>query len=138
MPEGAGAPVVVVVALVVVVELVVVVALVVVVVDDDVTVVVAAVVVVTCPEVVPSIVSTTIWGAVAPVSRLAYRLAELSSDVRTRSTGPSPLTRRVTSTVVQVSPAIGPETATTGPGVGAVAYVISPSAQDPTATVRTV
>jgi hypothetical protein len=127
-----------VVALVVVVELVVVVALVVVVVDDDTTVVAPAVVVVTCPEVVPSTVSTTIWGAVTPVSRLAYRLAELSSDVRTRSTGPSPLTTRVTSTVVQVSPETGPETATTGPGVGAVSYVIVSSVQDPAATVRTV
>lgn len=90
-------------------------ALVGVVVDVDVDVVVAPV------EVVAALVTTTSWAAVAPVSRLAYRLVTLSSPVRTTVTMPAPRTRSVTSTLARLSPATGLETATTGPGVGALA-----------------
>jgi hypothetical protein len=90
-------------------------------VGDDGSVVVAAVVVVARLEVVAATVSTTSWGAVRPVSRLAYRPADLSSAVSTKSITPSPWTSAVTSTLVQLSRATGPEVATTGPGVGAVA-----------------
>jgi hypothetical protein len=72
-------------------------------------------------EVVAVVVTTTSWGAVAAVSRLAYRLVALSSLVRTTGTMPAPWARSVTSMLAQLSAATGPETATTGPGVGALA-----------------
>lgn len=72
------------------------------VVDDDRSVVVVVVdddVVVVWLEAVVPAVSTTSWGAVAPVSRLAYR-ADLLSVVSTTSSRPSPRTSPVMSTLV--------------------------------------
>src|SRR5215211_2751208 len=116
--EGDGGPVVLVVVLVE--------GALVVVVDDDGSVV--AVVeeeedgaVVVWFEIAASAVSTSSWGVVSPVSRLAYRAADVSSAVSTMSSTPSPWTSPVMSTLVQASRATGPELATTRPGAGAVA-----------------
>jgi hypothetical protein len=95
----------------------------VVVVDDagGLVVVVVEVVVAAWLRAMAGSVSTTSCGAVAPVSRLAYSAAVLSSVVSARLTTPSPRTSAVTSTLVQLSRATGPEAATTGPGAGALA-----------------
>jgi hypothetical protein len=59
--------------------------------------VVDADVVVAPVEVVAAVVTTTSWGAAAPVSRLAYRLVAWSSPVSTTATMPAPRARLVSS-----------------------------------------
>lgn len=84
-------------------------------------VVVAGRVLAVTADVVATPATTTNWGAVAPVSRLAWSPVDRPLLVSTRSTWLLPRTSAVTSTLVQPSPATGPEVATIGPGVGALA-----------------
>jgi len=102
----------------------------------DAAVVVGPLVVVVVVVVAAASTLTINWGAVAPVSRLAYTPTDELSSVRTKLTIPLPRTRAVTSTLDQVPRVMEPDLATTDPGVGALAKVIRSSLHSVLATDR--
>jgi hypothetical protein len=71
--------------------------------------------------VAPAVASMTSWGATMALSRLAYRPAEALVAVSTKLVIPSPGTSEVTSTLVQLPGATGPDLPTSAPGTGALA-----------------